>query len=92
MRNVLGFLFEMLVKESATRLLTEVFLCFQIIRVQSPEGMKKITSTKRETAAAFLKKVRRKQTPMRRRRTRGPPLYFRSPFYLKCSVFKNHFE
>lgn len=29
----------------------------QIIRVQSPEGMKKITSTKRETAAAFLKKV-----------------------------------
>ncbi|KAI2658310.1 hypothetical protein H4Q32_016350 [Labeo rohita] len=28
-----------------------------IIRVQSPEGMKKITSTKRETAAAFLKKV-----------------------------------
>uniref|UniRef100_A0AAR2J5P9 Nuclear protein localization protein 4 homolog n=2 Tax=Pygocentrus nattereri TaxID=42514 RepID=A0AAR2J5P9_PYGNA len=29
----------------------------KIIRVQSPEGMKKITSTKRETAAAFLKKV-----------------------------------
>uniref|UniRef100_A0A673JVQ5 Nuclear protein localization protein 4 homolog n=1 Tax=Sinocyclocheilus rhinocerous TaxID=307959 RepID=A0A673JVQ5_9TELE len=28
-----------------------------IIRVQSPEGMKKITSTKRETAAGFLKKV-----------------------------------
>uniref|UniRef100_A0A673HUL0 Nuclear protein localization protein 4 homolog n=1 Tax=Sinocyclocheilus rhinocerous TaxID=307959 RepID=A0A673HUL0_9TELE len=28
-----------------------------IIRVQSPEGMKKIASTKRETAAAFLKKV-----------------------------------
>uniref|UniRef100_A0A4W4DRT4 Nuclear protein localization protein 4 homolog n=1 Tax=Electrophorus electricus TaxID=8005 RepID=A0A4W4DRT4_ELEEL len=28
-----------------------------IIRVQSPEGMKKINSTKRETAAAFLKKV-----------------------------------
>ncbi|KAK3529111.1 hypothetical protein QTP70_016546 [Hemibagrus guttatus] len=28
-----------------------------IIRVQSPDGMKKITSTKRETAAAFLKKV-----------------------------------
>uniref|UniRef100_A0A4W4DSS7 Nuclear protein localization protein 4 homolog n=1 Tax=Electrophorus electricus TaxID=8005 RepID=A0A4W4DSS7_ELEEL len=29
----------------------------RIIRVQSPEGMKKINSTKRETAAAFLKKV-----------------------------------
>uniref|UniRef100_A0AAX7TW01 NPL4 homolog, ubiquitin recognition factor n=1 Tax=Astatotilapia calliptera TaxID=8154 RepID=A0AAX7TW01_ASTCA len=29
----------------------------RIIRVQSPEGMKKIPSTKRETAAAFLKKV-----------------------------------
>lgn len=29
----------------------------QIIRVQSPDGMKKIPSTKRETAAAFLKKV-----------------------------------
>ncbi|XP_016344868.1 nuclear protein localization protein 4 homolog [Sinocyclocheilus anshuiensis] len=28
-----------------------------VIRVQSPEGMKKITSTKRETAAGFLKKV-----------------------------------
>uniref|UniRef100_A0A7N8YQG7 Nuclear protein localization protein 4 homolog n=1 Tax=Mastacembelus armatus TaxID=205130 RepID=A0A7N8YQG7_9TELE len=28
-----------------------------IIRVQSPDGMKKIPSTKRETAAAFLKKV-----------------------------------
>nr|XP_057923024.1 nuclear protein localization protein 4 homolog isoform X2 [Doryrhamphus excisus] len=28
-----------------------------IIRVQSPDGMKKIASTKRETAAAFLKKV-----------------------------------
>uniref|UniRef100_A0A671RT95 Nuclear protein localization protein 4 homolog n=1 Tax=Sinocyclocheilus anshuiensis TaxID=1608454 RepID=A0A671RT95_9TELE len=28
-----------------------------IIRVQSPEGMKKIASTKRETAAAFLEKV-----------------------------------
>ncbi|XP_077359345.1 nuclear protein localization protein 4 homolog [Festucalex cinctus] len=28
-----------------------------IIRVQSPEGMKKIPSSKRETAAAFLKKV-----------------------------------
>ncbi|KAL4648635.1 hypothetical protein GN956_G6795 [Arapaima gigas] len=28
-----------------------------IVRVQSPEGMKKILSTKRETAAAFLKKV-----------------------------------
>uniref|UniRef100_A0A665WUN1 Nuclear protein localization protein 4 homolog n=1 Tax=Echeneis naucrates TaxID=173247 RepID=A0A665WUN1_ECHNA len=28
-----------------------------IIRVQSPDGMKKIISTKRETAAAFLKKV-----------------------------------
>ncbi|XP_061611349.1 nuclear protein localization protein 4 homolog isoform X1 [Phyllopteryx taeniolatus] len=28
-----------------------------IIRVQSPDGMKKISSTKRETAAAFLKKV-----------------------------------
>nr|XP_023672755.1 nuclear protein localization protein 4 homolog [Paramormyrops kingsleyae] len=28
-----------------------------IVRVQSPEGMKKIPSTKRETAAAFLKKV-----------------------------------
>uniref|UniRef100_A0A8C9WI55 Nuclear protein localization protein 4 homolog n=1 Tax=Scleropages formosus TaxID=113540 RepID=A0A8C9WI55_SCLFO len=27
------------------------------LRVQSPEGMKKILSTKRETAAAFLKKV-----------------------------------
>uniref|UniRef100_A0A9J8AEE9 Nuclear protein localization protein 4 homolog n=1 Tax=Cyprinus carpio carpio TaxID=630221 RepID=A0A9J8AEE9_CYPCA len=32
-------------------------LLFKIIRVQSPEGMKKIASTKRETAAAFLKKV-----------------------------------
>lgn len=30
---------------------------FKIIRVQSPDGMKKIASTKRETAAAFLKKV-----------------------------------
>lgn len=30
---------------------------FKIIRVQSPDGMKKIPSTKRETAAAFLKKV-----------------------------------
>lgn len=29
----------------------------QIVRVQSPEGMKKIPSSKRETAAAFLKKV-----------------------------------
>lgn len=29
----------------------------KIIRVQSPDGMKKIPSTKRETAAAFLKKV-----------------------------------
>uniref|UniRef100_A0AAQ5XLD4 Nuclear protein localization protein 4 homolog n=1 Tax=Amphiprion ocellaris TaxID=80972 RepID=A0AAQ5XLD4_AMPOC len=29
----------------------------EIIRVQSPDGMKKIPSTKRETAAAFLKKV-----------------------------------
>uniref|UniRef100_A0A8C6T384 Nuclear protein localization protein 4 homolog n=1 Tax=Neogobius melanostomus TaxID=47308 RepID=A0A8C6T384_9GOBI len=28
-----------------------------IVRVQSPDGMKKIPSTKRETAAAFLKKV-----------------------------------
>uniref|UniRef100_A0A3P9LB27 Nuclear protein localization protein 4 homolog n=1 Tax=Oryzias latipes TaxID=8090 RepID=A0A3P9LB27_ORYLA len=28
-----------------------------IIRVQSPDGMRKIPSTKRETAAAFLKKV-----------------------------------
>uniref|UniRef100_F6U6B1 NPL4 homolog, ubiquitin recognition factor n=1 Tax=Ornithorhynchus anatinus TaxID=9258 RepID=F6U6B1_ORNAN len=28
-----------------------------IIRVQSPEGMKRITATKRETAATFLKKV-----------------------------------
>ncbi|KAI5623454.1 nuclear protein localization protein 4-like [Silurus asotus] len=28
-----------------------------IIRVQSPDGMKKISSTKRETSAAFLKKV-----------------------------------
>uniref|UniRef100_A0A8C1Q1F2 Nuclear protein localization protein 4 homolog n=1 Tax=Cyprinus carpio TaxID=7962 RepID=A0A8C1Q1F2_CYPCA len=28
-----------------------------VVRVQSPEGMKKITLTKRETAAAFLKKV-----------------------------------
>ncbi|KAL4658201.1 hypothetical protein GN956_G2963 [Arapaima gigas] len=28
-----------------------------VIRVQSPEGMKKILSTKRETAATFLKKV-----------------------------------
>uniref|UniRef100_A0A3P8UQ64 Nuclear protein localization protein 4 homolog n=1 Tax=Cynoglossus semilaevis TaxID=244447 RepID=A0A3P8UQ64_CYNSE len=28
-----------------------------IVRVQSPEGMKKIPSSKRETAAAFLKKV-----------------------------------
>lgn len=28
-----------------------------IIRVQSPEGMKRINSTKRETSAAFLKKV-----------------------------------
>ncbi|XP_023412566.1 nuclear protein localization protein 4 homolog isoform X1 [Loxodonta africana] len=28
-----------------------------IIRVQSPEGVKRITATKRETAAAFLKKV-----------------------------------
>ncbi|XP_056285553.1 nuclear protein localization protein 4 homolog [Pseudoliparis swirei] len=28
-----------------------------IIRVQTPEGMRKISSTKRETAAAFLKKV-----------------------------------
>lgn len=31
--------------------------CPQIIRVQSPDGMKKIPATKRETAAAFLKKV-----------------------------------
>ncbi|OBS83018.1 hypothetical protein A6R68_22999, partial [Neotoma lepida] len=28
-----------------------------IIRVQSPDGVKRITTTKRETAAAFLKKV-----------------------------------
>uniref|UniRef100_A0A1A8PIU1 Nuclear protein localization protein 4 homolog n=1 Tax=Nothobranchius rachovii TaxID=451742 RepID=A0A1A8PIU1_9TELE len=28
-----------------------------IVRIQSPDGMKKIPSTKRETAAAFLKKV-----------------------------------
>uniref|UniRef100_A0A673UCV0 NPL4 homolog, ubiquitin recognition factor n=1 Tax=Suricata suricatta TaxID=37032 RepID=A0A673UCV0_SURSU len=28
-----------------------------IIRVQSPDGVKRITATKRETAAAFLKKV-----------------------------------
>lgn len=33
------------------------FVGLQIIRVQSPEGMKKISATKRETAAAFLKKV-----------------------------------
>lgn len=38
--------------------LKKVFcLAMQIIRVQSPDGMKKIISTKRETAAAFLKKV-----------------------------------
>lgn len=29
----------------------------QIIRVQSPEGVKRITATKRETVATFLKKV-----------------------------------
>ncbi|KAH0517965.1 Nuclear protein localization protein 4-like protein, partial [Microtus ochrogaster] len=29
----------------------------QIIRVQSPDGVKRITATKRETAATFLKKV-----------------------------------
>uniref|UniRef100_A0A9J7YW98 Nuclear protein localization protein 4 homolog n=1 Tax=Cyprinus carpio carpio TaxID=630221 RepID=A0A9J7YW98_CYPCA len=32
-----------------------IYVC--VVRVQSPEGMKKITLTKRETAAAFLKKV-----------------------------------
>lgn len=31
----------------------------QIIRVQSPEGVKRITATKRETVATFLKKVPR---------------------------------
>lgn len=35
-----------------------VFLdLIQIIRVQSPDGVKRITATKRETAATFLKKV-----------------------------------
>uniref|UniRef100_A0A493TQB6 Nuclear pore localisation protein Npl4 ubiquitin-like domain-containing protein n=2 Tax=Anatinae TaxID=2068716 RepID=A0A493TQB6_ANAPP len=29
----------------------------QIIRVQSPDGVKRITATKRETVATFLKKV-----------------------------------
>uniref|UniRef100_A0A8C5U9T6 Nuclear protein localization protein 4 homolog n=1 Tax=Malurus cyaneus samueli TaxID=2593467 RepID=A0A8C5U9T6_9PASS len=34
-----------------------VFPRSQIIRVQSPEGVKRITATKRETVATFLKKV-----------------------------------
>lgn len=34
-----------------------VCLSPQIIRVQSPDGVKRITATKRETAAVFLKKV-----------------------------------
>uniref|UniRef100_A0A8C8BJ99 Nuclear protein localization protein 4 homolog n=2 Tax=Strigidae TaxID=30459 RepID=A0A8C8BJ99_9STRI len=34
-----------------------VLLTPQIIRVQSPEGVKRITATKRETVATFLKKV-----------------------------------
>lgn len=34
-----------------------IFPNLQIIRVQSPNGMKKIPATKKETAAAFLNKV-----------------------------------
>uniref|UniRef100_A0A2I3TBT1 NPL4 homolog, ubiquitin recognition factor n=2 Tax=Pan TaxID=9596 RepID=A0A2I3TBT1_PANTR len=34
-----------------------MFCLQQIIRVQSPDGVKRITATKRETAATFLKKV-----------------------------------
>jgi len=41
------------------RWMQHCFCLFQVIRVQSPDGMKKIPSTKRETAAAFLKKVPR---------------------------------
>lgn len=37
--------------------LTRGVLLLQIIRVQSPEGVKRITATKRETVATFLKKV-----------------------------------
>ncbi|KAF4012803.1 hypothetical protein G4228_003921, partial [Cervus hanglu yarkandensis] len=36
---------------------TTLFHLPQIIRVQSPDGVKRITATKRETAATFLKKV-----------------------------------
>lgn len=38
-------------------LIRTVLLTLQIIRVQSPEGVKRITATKRETVATFLKKV-----------------------------------
>uniref|UniRef100_A0A2K5ESQ3 NPL4 homolog, ubiquitin recognition factor n=1 Tax=Aotus nancymaae TaxID=37293 RepID=A0A2K5ESQ3_AOTNA len=37
--------------------ITIIFHLQQIIRVQSPDGVKRITATKRETAATFLKKV-----------------------------------
>lgn len=47
-----------------------VFPHSQIIRVQSPEGVKRITATKRETVATFLKKVPRgpQRLPMGRGR------------------------
>lgn len=46
------------VGQAALRGLTGLFPPWQIIRVQSPDGVRRITATKRETAATFLKKVR----------------------------------
>lgn len=48
----------------SSSLIRVVLLTPQIIRVQSPEGVKRITATKRETVATFLKKVPR--APQRR--------------------------
>lgn len=45
------------VQDSSLGAVTTLLHFQQIIRVQSPDGVKRITTTKRETAATFLKKV-----------------------------------
>uniref|UniRef100_A0A8C4LAI4 NPL4 homolog, ubiquitin recognition factor n=1 Tax=Equus asinus TaxID=9793 RepID=A0A8C4LAI4_EQUAS len=48
----------LIIHQDLTGLCSNHLVSFQqIIRVQSPDGVKRITATKRETAATFLKKV-----------------------------------
>lgn len=48
----------LIIDQDLTGLCSNRLVSFQqIVRVQSPDGVKRITATKRETAATFLKKV-----------------------------------